>query len=102
MSISSRTIAVTEPRVEFLACVSVGDVELRRTRSGGEYWVLPHRITTRTLRCDSMVMRLIAAGWIARILGDLSVTELGQQILNEHGTDYLRRLCAHPKIEKPS
>lgn len=102
MSISSRPLVVTMPRVEFLACVSVGDVELRETRGGGEYWVLPHRITARTLRCDSMVVRLIAAGWIERSLSDLSVTKLGQQILDEYGTDYLRRLCTHPKTEKSS
>lgn len=88
------SIAPTEPRIRFLAAVSLGDVEQRFTKDKYPYWVMVDRSSMRVTRCDSMITRLIDAGWISKHADYINMTPTGHSMLKEHGAEHLRKLRA--------
>lgn len=90
-------LAITQPRIRFLASLSLGDVEPRKIKGGGQYWVVLDRRTSKWIRCDSMINRLVTAGWLKHGLANLLLTDLGQQILAVRGSDEVRQIEQLPR-----
>lgn len=80
----STQLVATPSRIQFLVAVSAGLVEVRKIKGGGQYWVVVDPDTTKVIRCDSTVTRLVEHKWIDVVLGSPMLTKLGHKILAEH------------------